>query len=80
MCVANVLAHKPTWRKQGPLCPGCPPEGPTVGSHFSSPDRDPERKRSAVSRNSAFLFICMEMGEVGGGVGPPSQAEGILAL
>lgn len=80
MRAANVLAHKQTWRKQGPLCPGCPPEGPTVGSHVSLPDRDPGRKHSVVSRNSAFLVICMEVGEVGGGVGPPSQAGGILAL
>lgn len=49
------------------LGPTCPPEGPTVGCHFSSPDRFPERKHLAVSRNSSFPFISAG---VGGGVGP----------
>lgn len=44
--------------------PRCPPEGPTVGSLFSSPDRLPERKHPAVSRISSFLFI--SVGAVGG--------------
>lgn len=67
MRAVNVFTHKQTWGKQGLWCPRCPPEGPTVGSHFASPDRDRERKHSDVSRNSSYIS--------GGDRPPPPQSS-----
>lgn len=39
--------------RQGLPCPRCPPEGLTVGSNPSSPDRLPVRNHLATSRNTS---------------------------
>lgn len=56
-----------------PPSPHRPPEEPSIGSHFSSPDRLPERKHSAISGNSSFPFVL-----VGAGVSAPELSRGNL--